>query len=87
MRKMKKQNSIPMAVVHAHAAGIDVGSRQHYVAVGQDPGDVKTFNVYTKDQEAMIEWLHQKKLLPLRWNLPELTGKRYSAVCRQQVLM
>jgi transposase len=63
MKKMKKQNSIPMAVVHAHAAGIDVGSRQHYVAVGQDPGDVKTFNVYTKDQEAMIEWLHQKKIV------------------------
>jgi hypothetical protein len=34
---MKKQNSISMAVVNAHAAGIDVGSRQHYVAVGQQP--------------------------------------------------
>ena len=37
---MKKKNSVSMAVVNAHAAGIDVGSRQHYVAVGQEPQDV-----------------------------------------------
>lgn len=52
-----------MAVVNANAAGIDVGSCQHYVAVGQHPEDVKTFNVYTKDHEAMIEWLHQKQIV------------------------
>ena len=60
---MKKQNSISMSVVNAHAAGIDVGSRQHYVAVGQEAGDVRTFNVYTKDHEAMIEWLRQKAII------------------------
>lgn len=60
---MKKQNSISMAVVNAHAAGIDVGSRQHYVAVGQQPEDVRTFNVYTKDHEAMIAWLQQKSIV------------------------
>jgi transposase len=60
---MKKQNSISMAVVNAHAAGIDVGSRRHYVAVGQDPEDVRTFNVYTKDHVAMIEWLRQKAIV------------------------
>jgi transposase len=60
---MKKQNSISMAVVNAQAAGIDVGSRQHYVAVGQQPGDVRTFNVYTKDHAAMIEWLQQKGIV------------------------
>lgn len=60
---MKKQNSISMAVVNAQAAGIDVGSRQHYVAVGQAPQDVRTFNVYTKDHRAMIEWLQQKGIV------------------------
>ncbi len=60
---MKKQNSISMAVVNAHAAGIDIGSRQHYVAVGQQPEDVRTFNVYTKDHEAMIAWLKQKSIV------------------------
>ncbi len=52
-----------MAVVNANAAGIDVGSRQHYVSVGQLPGDVRTFNVYTKDHAAMIEWLHEKAIV------------------------
>lgn len=60
---MKKQNSIAMAVVNANAAGIDVGSRKHYVAVGQQPEDVRTFNVYTKDYEAMIAWLQQKNIV------------------------
>lgn len=60
---MQKKNSIPMAVVNAHAAGIDVGSRQHYVAVGQEPDDVRTFNVYTKDHRALVEWLHQKEIV------------------------
>lgn len=52
-----------MAVVNAHAAGIDVGSRQHYVSVGQEPQDVRTFNVYTKDHNALIEWLHQNGIV------------------------
>lgn len=60
---MKKQNSIAMTVVNPHAAGIDVGSRKHYVAVGQQPEDVRTFNVYTKDHEAMIAWLQQKGIV------------------------
>ena len=60
---MKKKNSISMAIVNAHAAGIDVGSRQHYVAVGQEPQDVRTFNVYTKDHKALIEWLQQKGIV------------------------
>ena len=60
---MKKKNSVSMAVVNEHAAGIDVGSRQHYVAVGQEPQDVRTFNVYTKDHRALIEWLQQKGIV------------------------
>ena len=67
---MKKQNSISMAVVNAQAAGIDVGSRQHYVAVGQQPGDVRTFNVYTKDHTAMIEWLQQKRIVTVALESP-----------------
>lgn len=30
---MKKQK-MPMTMVNPHAAGIDVGSRSHYVAIG-----------------------------------------------------
>lgn len=52
--------NLSMEVVHSHAAGIDVGSRFHMVAVNQNPLDVKEFGVYTADYEAMICWLKQQ---------------------------
>lgn len=57
---MKKEQTIPMAIVNDHAAGIDVGSRIHYVAVGQEATDVSTFRVYTKDHTQLIQHLKQK---------------------------
>lgn len=47
-----------MAVVNPHAAGIDVGSKSHFVAVGQDANkDVREFGVYSQDHELMIGYL------------------------------
>jgi transposase len=46
-----------MEVVNAHAAGIDVGSRFHMVAVNQNPDDVKKIGVYTQDYDLLIEYL------------------------------
>ncbi len=60
MENKTKQESISMPVVNAHAAGIDVGSRMHYVAVGQSAEDVRTFNVYTKDNVLLVKHLQQK---------------------------
>ena len=36
-------------VVNQHCAGIDIGSRSHFVAVGQALDDVKEFGVYADD--------------------------------------
>jgi transposase len=44
-----------MPVVHLHAAGIDVGSRSHFVAVGQNKGDVKEYGVYTADLHRLCQ--------------------------------
>jgi transposase len=46
-------------VVHPDAAGIDIGSREHYVAVGphRDPQAVRTFGCFTEDLHRMAEWL------------------------------
>ncbi len=52
----KKQE---MDVVHPDAAGIDVGSRSHYVAVGQSNDMVKEFGVYASDHQELIAWLHE----------------------------
>jgi transposase len=40
-----------------HAAGIDVGSRSHFVAIGQKLSDVKEFGVYNEDLHALVRWL------------------------------
>lgn len=49
---------ISMKVIHPHSAGIDVGSRSHFVAIGQGIKDVKEFGVYAQDLKKLSEWLH-----------------------------
>ena len=46
-----------MPVVHAAAAGMDVGSRSHFVATSQNKEDVKEFGVYTQDLQALCKHL------------------------------
>lgn len=49
-----------MKVVNAHCAGIDVGSRSHYVAIGQLDSDVREFGVYAEDLKELSTWLKDK---------------------------
>lgn len=48
---------LEMDVINTHCAGIDIGSRSHFVAVGQGPDDVKEFGVYAEDLAAICEHL------------------------------
>lgn len=57
-----EQESISMEVVNPQAAGIDVGSRSHWVAVGQSEQDVREFGVYNQDLFAMAEWLKKNRI-------------------------
>ncbi|MDF9796332.1 transposase [Catalinimonas alkaloidigena] len=57
-----EQESISMEVVNPYAAGIDVGSRSHWVAVGQSEQDVREFGVYNQDLFAMAEWLKGNRI-------------------------
>jgi len=49
-----KRNELSLQIVNPHAAGIDVGSRSHMVAVDQNKDNVREFGVYTKDYEQLI---------------------------------
>ena len=51
-----KQN---LAVCNVDAAGIDIGSREHYVCVpmGRDKQNVRKFAAFTSDLKDMIAWL------------------------------
>lgn len=46
-------------IINFHCAGIDIGSRSHFVAVGQDLNDVKEFGVYAEDLESICNWLKE----------------------------
>lgn len=51
-----------LEVVNPNAAGIDIGSRSHWVAIGQDAQDVKEFGVYSEDNEALCQWLLENEI-------------------------
>ncbi len=51
------KKKIALDVVNPFAAGIDVGSRSHYVAIGQTDDDVREFGVYNEDLIALAQWL------------------------------
>ncbi len=59
--KSKKSKSsdamITMPVVNPHAAGIDMGSKSHFVCVAQD--NVKEFNVFTTDLHEIARHLQR----------------------------
>jgi transposase len=52
-----QKKEMTLQVINPHSAGIDVGSRSHFVAIDQDSSTVKEFGVYTKDHILMIEHL------------------------------
>ena len=56
-RKRHKRQDLP--VVHARAAGIDIGSQFHVVAVPPecDPEPVRSFRSFTGDLHRLAEWL------------------------------
>ena len=56
-RKQSKPAGLP--IVHDRAAGIDIGSRFHVVAVSPELSDqpVQTFQAFTSDLQRMADWL------------------------------
>lgn len=56
------KNQVSLEVINPYAAGIDIGSRSHWVAVGQDAQDVKEFGVYTEDHIELSKWLKKREV-------------------------
>jgi hypothetical protein len=50
-----------LEVAHPNAAGIDIGSGSHFVAVRADADEmpVREFSSFTQDLEALARWLTQ----------------------------
>lgn len=60
--KEPSQGSLEMPVINAHAAGIDVGSRFHVVAVGQTKADIAQFGVTTPDLHDLAKFLQSRQV-------------------------
>ena len=60
-RKKRNTKPVPQQLVHPHAAGIDCGATQHFVAVPpeRDPQPVRSFRTFTADLHALADWLEQ----------------------------
>lgn len=57
---MKK--NVSMQIINPNAAGIDVGSRSHFAAIGQGNDDVREFGVYNEDHQALINWFKENEI-------------------------
>lgn len=57
--KAGKSRQPPLTITHPNAAGIDIGSASHYVAVPPDRDDepVREFPSFTADLNALADWL------------------------------
>ena len=51
-----KQENLSLPILNPNAAGIDVGSKTHLVAIGQGNNHVREFGVYTEDLKAITTW-------------------------------
>lgn len=52
-----KKKKVSLEIVNPYAAGIDIGSRSHFVAIGQDADEVREFGVYAEDLLELAAWL------------------------------
>lgn len=57
-----EEKEISMEIVNPHAAGIDVGSRSHWVAVGQHEQDVREYGVFNQNLFEMADWLKERQV-------------------------
>ena len=70
-----KQEILSMEVVNPLAAEVDIGSRSHWVAVGQSEPDVREYGVFNQDLFAMAHWMKKKELKPWQWRVLVLISK------------
>ena len=59
---MGRKKKIKLEIVNPNAAGIDVGSRSHFVSIGQNLDEVKEFGVYAEDLKDLSNWLIENNI-------------------------
>lgn len=85
-KKKKDKSIVEMALVNPDAAGIDVGSTIHAVAVpaDRDKEHVQVFGAFTCDLKLIAKWLHQCKITTVAMESTGVYWKQLFAVLVQE---
>lgn len=62
MKQKESKTVDQMPIVNECAAGIDVGSTSHFVAIGQEKDQVKEFGCYTSELHKLCKWLKENEI-------------------------
>ena len=73
----QQTETLSMEIVNPQAAGIDIGSRSHWVSIGQKEKDIREFGVFNDDLKAIADWLAENKITSVAM---ESTGTYWQAL-------
>ena len=76
MAKRSQKRCEQLLILHPHAAGVDVGASELFVAVSaeRDSRPVRSFPTFTRDLNARADWLQQCGIRSWQWSQPVCTG-------------
>ena len=57
-----KKKTMQVEILNPNAAGIDVGSRSHFAAIGNKKHQVREFGVYSEDHQELIQWFTENEI-------------------------
>ena len=57
-----EEDKIAMEIVNLNAVGIDIGSRSHWVAIGQGVNDFREFGVFNEDLYKIVDWFKENNI-------------------------
>ena len=75
-----EEDKIVMEIVNPNAAGIDIGSRSHWVAIGQGANDYREFGVFNEDLYKIVDWFRENNI---KTAAMESTGTYSGSLCMQ----
>lgn len=62
MEAKQNQGVLSMDIINPHAAGVDIGSRSHWVSIGQSDKEIREFGVFNDDLYDIAKWLKENNI-------------------------
>jgi transposase len=62
MESKQNQGVLSMDIINPHAAGVDIGSRSHWVSIGQSEKEIREFGVFNDDLYDIAKWLKENNI-------------------------